>query len=394
MEKSSLIATSILVLTVLFSCYDYVDEESIPNEPVENLILSSDIFNYGDSLYNVLTRNGYNSLDVANISNALSGYIDVRKINVKQGIEFFRSEEDIKPETIEIPISDFNVIRATTENYIDWEVEEIAHEPVRHRDVIRGNIEYNLYNSVTELGESADLVFNISKILSYHVDFHRDIRQGDTYTIVLDKLYNYENEWRGYGDIHAVFYFSQGRDVAVFRYEFPNGDFGYYDFEGKSIERQFLMSPLNYTRITSVFSNRRFHPVHKIHLPHHGVDYSAPTGTPVMATSDGVVIDAGYRGSNGNMVTIRHLRGYMTKYLHLSRIPKRVRVGNRVIQGDTIGYVGSTGVSTGPHLDYRLYKDGKPIDSRNYSMPPGPPILEEYRSDFEEWRDNLVRETF
>ena len=348
-----------------------------------------DRFGRGDSLSDVLTRNGVSRREVNAVSEALRPVADVRRLKTGQTIWLDRDESGA-PIRIELALDDFREV-AVTRSGGGWKAREFVAEPVSRRAGRNGTVESSLYESLVGLGERGDLAVLIARALEYDIDFHRDTRRGDSFSFVVDKLYSEDGVWKGYGELHAVHYLNAGRPLYAFRFELPTGEEGYYDYDGNSIQRQFLMSPVAYTRISGVFTSRRLHPVHRVYRPHYGVDYAAPHGTPVMATANGVVADAGMRGPNGNMVTLRHTGGYVTKYLHLSRIPSGIRPGRRVSQRDVIGYVGSTGVSTGPHLDYRLSRRGTPLDPRSHILPPGPPIPDEHRDLFEGWRDGLVR---
>jgi murein DD-endopeptidase MepM/ murein hydrolase activator NlpD len=166
-------------------------------------------------------------------------------------------------------------------------------------------------------------------------------------------------------------------------------DGGYYDSEGRPLRKLFLRSPLRFSRITSRFTGRRFHPVLKTYRPHYGVDYGAPTGTPVRVTANGVVRSAGWDRGGGNTVKVRHPNGYLTAYLHLSKFAGGIRAGRRVSQGEVIGYVGSTGLATGSHLDYRIQRDGRWINPLTLDNEPAAPISEEQLPEFLAWRDEL-----
>lgn len=352
------------------------------------LFLVPDRFVRGDSLSDVLVRNGLSQREVSAVTQALRPVADVRRLKVGQTVWLHRDESG-EPFRIELPLDDFREV-ALIRSGGDWDAHELVTERVSRREVVQGIVNSSLYEGLVGVGERGDLAVLIARALEYDIDFHRDTRRGDSFSVVVDKLYDGEGAWKGYGDLHAVHYLNAGRPIFAFQFELPTGESGYYDYDGNSIQREFLMSPVAYTRISGVFTSRRLHPVHRVYRPHYGVDYAAPRGTPVMATADGVVADAGMRGPNGNMVTLRHTGGYVTKYLHLSRIPSGVRSGRRVTQRDVIGYVGSTGVSTGPHLDYRLSRHGRPLNPRTHILPPGPPIPDEHRPLFEAWRDELV----
>jgi murein DD-endopeptidase MepM/ murein hydrolase activator NlpD len=163
----------------------------------------------------------------------------------------------------------------------------------------------------------------------------------------------------GYGPITAARFTHRGTTYEAFRHESADGFGGYYSRKGAPLRKQFLKAPLKFSRVTSGFSKRRFHPVLHVFRPHHGIDYGAPMGTPVMTTADGVVVEARYKRGEGNFVRIRHSSAYETYYLHLSKFAKNIKKGTRVVQGDVIGYVGMTGLATGPHLDYRVTERGK-----------------------------------
>lgn len=347
-----------------------------------------DRFTPGDSLSDVLVRNGFTRREVGAVSEALTPVADVRRLRVGQTVWLHRNQGG-DPVRVELPFDDFREV-AVFRTGTGWDAREFTLEPLDRREVVQGVVNSSLYESLVGAGERGDLAVLIARALEYDIDFHRDTRRGDSFSVVVDKLYDGEGEWKDYGELHAVRYINAGREIHAFRFESPTGESGYYDYEGNSIQRAFLMSPVAYTRISGVFTSRRLHPIHRVYRPHYGVDYVAAQGTPVMATADGVVTDAGSRGPNGIMVTLRHSGGYVTKYLHLSRIPSEIRPGRRVTQRDVIGYVGSTGLSTGAHLDYRLARHGKPLNPRTHILPPGPPISDEHQPLFRAWRDALV----
>ncbi|RKY57901.1 MAG: hypothetical protein DRP95_06495 [Candidatus Latescibacterota bacterium] len=171
----------------------------------------------------------------------------------------------------------------------------------------------------------------------------------------------------------------------------PSGREDYYTLEGKSLRKMFLKSPLRYRRISSNFSRRRFHPILRRYMPHWGVDYAAPPGTPVHATADGVVVFRGYKGPNGNMVILRHRNGYRTYYLHRSRFARGIRKGKKVKQGQVIGYVGATGLATGPHLDYRVRKGRRFVNPLKLRASNAQPVSRRYWEEFQRVRDRYVR---
>ena len=241
---------------------------------------------------------------------------------------------------------------------------------------LEGVVESSLFGAMDGAGGDPELAVRIAQIYQWDIDFLRDIRKGDTFVVVVDRQ-NVDGEFFGWGTVFATRFVNDGRTLDAVVYPDDSGRLGYYDLEGQPLRKQFLRSPLKFSRVTSRFSMSRFHPVLRRRMPHYGVDYGAPTGTPAHVTADGTVTFAGRKGGGGNMVTVRHTNGYETNYLHLGRYGKGVRRGTRVSQGQVIGYVGSTGLSTGPHLDYRVTLNGKWINPLRISSPPVKPLSED-----------------
>ncbi len=243
------------------------------------------------------------------------------------------------------------------------------------RDLVRleGTIESSLFEAVERAGGDAELAVRLARIFQWDVDFFRDLRKGDRFVVVADRL-AVEGRPFGWGTLFAARFVNAGRVLDAVAYPDGEGRLAYYDLEGRPLRKQFLKAPLEFSRVTSGFSLRRFHPVLKRRMPHYGVDYGAPVGTPVHVTADGVVRFVGRKGGAGKMVSVRHANGYETNYLHLSRYARGIRKGVRVRQGQVIGYVGQTGWATGPHLDYRVRLNGKWINPMRIASPPARPI--------------------
>ena len=241
---------------------------------------------------------------------------------------------------------------------------------------LEGEVESSLFGAMDSAGGDPELAVQIAQIYQWDIDFLRDIRKGDTFIVVADRQ-TVDGEFYGWGTVFATRFINDGRTLDAVVYPDDSGRLGYYDLEGQPLRKQFLRSPLKFSRVTSRFSMSRFHPVLRRRMPHYGVDYGAPTGTPVHVTADGTVTLAARNGGGGNMVTVRHTNGYVTNYLHLSRYGKGIRRGTRVSQGQVIGYVGSTGLSTGPHLDYRVTLNGKWINPLAISSPAVKPLSED-----------------
>ncbi|MFN8240649.1 MAG: peptidoglycan DD-metalloendopeptidase family protein [Bacteroidales bacterium] len=242
-----------------------------------------------------------------------------------------------------------------------------------------GVIKTSLWDAMMEGGMNPELAVDMADIYAWTVDFF-GLSKGDRFKVIYEERY-IDTVSVGIGKIYgAVFYRT---DTPI--YAIPviqNGKESYYDSDGKSLRKAFLKAPLRFTGIGSRFSSARMHPILRIVRPHYGVDYSAPYGTPVFAIGDGTVISAGFENESGRIIRLRHNSVYTTAYLHLSGFAKGIRAGAYVKQGDVIGYVGSTGLSTGPHLDFRFYKNGSPVDPLKIDAPPVEPVLPENIAKF------------
>jgi murein DD-endopeptidase MepM/ murein hydrolase activator NlpD len=248
---------------------------------------------------------------------------------------------------------------------------------------VEGELKDSLISAIQDAGGPAELAYAMSRVLQWDLDFNRDLRRGDRFQVLFEEV-TLDGRYAGVGNVLAVAYENRGRKLEAYRY-----NDGYYDGVGRPSQKMFLRSPLPFTRVTSRFSRSRFHPVLKKYRPHYGVDYGAPRGTPVRATAHGVVDFVGRNGGAGNMVRLRHANRYETSYLHLSGYAKGLRRGQRVSQGDLIGYVGSTGLSTGPHLDYRVKKNGSWIDPLSLRNTPAQPISQQDLPQYLARRDAL-----
>ena len=253
-------------------------------------------------------------------------------------------------------------------------------------ETVSASIEDSLFASITGIGEKDQLALDLAEIFGSDVDFYTDIQKGDWFRALVEKKY-LDGQFSKYGVVLAATFNNNGKLFSGFRFEDESGKPAYYAADGKSLKKSFLKSPLKYARISSGYSRARYHPVLRRVRPHLGVDYAARAGTPVQAVGAGTVTLAGYRGGNGRMVKLRHAGGYETMYLHLSRIA--VRPGARVTQGQLIGYVGSTGLSTGPHLDFRVLKNGRAVNPLKVIFPPGPPVSPGKFDQFAALRDKL-----
>ena len=268
-------------------------------------------------------------------------------------------------------------------------------EPIEYTTTmvkIKGEINSSLFQAVADVGERAGLAVSLADIFAWEINFIRDIQPGDSFRIIVEKRYR-DGEFKGYGNIHAALFVNKGQEYEGFLFHDPEGRKEYFTSSGDSVKRAFLKAPLSFTRISSTFTNSRFHPIHKVWRAHPGIDYAAPTGTPVKAVGNGTVTFSGWGNGAGNYIALRHNNGYETMYLHLSRFDAKTKKGARVNQGDTIGYVGSTGDSTGPHLDFRMKKNGVYVNPLTELTPRSDPVSAEDMPEFLQlvasWREYL-----
>ena len=271
----------------------------------------------------------------------------------------------------------------------------VDYEKELEQVAMRGEIdrEHNsLFAAIAAGSSDIQIAMATAGVFSGEIDFNNDLRLGDSFAVLYER-YVRDRVHVTYGDVLAAAFHNDGRDLYAFRFQVPGEAPSYFDGDGRSMKRQFLRSPLPFEpRVTSRFSYRRMHPILGTARAHLGVDYGAPTGTRAIAVSNGTVVSAAPSGSSGNMVRLRHTNGYETYYLHLSRFARGMRPGVRVIQGQVIGYVGSTGLATGPHLDYRMRKNGTFVNPliEHRKLPPGDPVPPDQLVAFREVRDRAL----
>ena len=258
-----------------------------------------------------------------------------------------------------------------------------------HIQMKSGVINSSLFSAVDSAGVPESVATQIVDILASDIDFHRDLRKGDRFTVVYDSLYGNGEPARP-GRVLAVEFINQGTPHRGIYFQAENGESGYYAPDGKNLRKAFLRSPLEFSRISSGFSSARFHPILKTWRAHSGIDYAAPTGTRVKAAADGTVAFAGWQGGYGNVVILQHHGQYSTVYGHLSNFAKGLRAGQRVSQGDIIGHVGATGMATGPHLHYEFRENGIQRDPLRLAMPTATPVSPKYIPAFYEYTKPLM----
>lgn len=253
-----------------------------------------------------------------------------------------------------------------------------------------GVIHRSLFAATDNAGIPNGIAIQMTEILASEVDFHRDLRQGDRFTVVYETLSSNNGRRAKTGRVLAVEFVNKGKSHQAIYFKSSNGTDGYYTPEGESLRKAFLLSPLDFTRVSSGFTHARFHPILKEWRAHRGIDYAAPTGTPVKATASGIVAFSGSQKGYGNLVVLKHNGKYETAYGHLSRFASGMSKGKRVNQGEVIGYVGSTGMATGPHLHYELRIDGVQRDPTKVILPTAPPIAKKDLNNFQKETQTLV----
>ena len=264
-----------------------------------------------------------------------------------------------------------------------------SREITRKRKEVSGIIRYSLYTALERNEADPELFVKLSNIFAWQIDFYH-IQKGDNFKVIYEEE-SVGDKVVGIGTILGAYFSHMGEDYYAIDFRVDGRD-EYFDENGKSLRKAFLKAPLEYSRISSRFSRRRFHPILKRVKAHLGTDYAAPTGTPIRSVGDGVVIAAAYTRGNGNYVKIRHNSVYTTQYLHMSKFAKGIRRGVSVKQGQVIGYVGSTGLATGPHLCYRFWKNGVQVDPLKEKLPPSEPIKNAYKEEYNKLKDKVIGE--
>jgi murein DD-endopeptidase MepM/ murein hydrolase activator NlpD len=344
----------------------------------EDLEITESRIRRNENLYLILRGYGLSPLAIHNIQQAASGIANLHRMQPGQNYRIYKRNGNPFAMVWHHSLINYTVF------YFDEEDEYLVERgsiPIEYREAeTAGVITSSLYETVRGKGASQRLGVELAEVFGWEIDFFA-LRNGDHFKVIYDNTYA-NGEYLGIGDIKAAEFQHRGRTVRA--YYFDNGyRRGYFDAEGNSMEKELLMAPFRYSqRISSGFSANRFHPILNERRPHYGTDYAAPTGTPIISVGDGVVTEARYRGGNGNIVQIRHNDQYRTAYLHLNRFASGIRPGARVEQGQVIGYVGQTGLATGPHLCYRLYVHDRPINSVTADLPSADSLDEEYMGEF------------
>lgn len=356
--------------------------------PTDRYNVKYGIVKPGQTLSVILSEHGLSKKEIHELSQNAEGTFDVRKIKDGQAYAVFTTQDSLATPR-------YFVYEEDPKSYIVFDLKESHNvsrgkNPVEWRQKeVKGQVESSLWVAMQNNNTSPQLAIVLSHIFGWSIDFF-GLQKQDEFRVIYEQEYV---DGKGLQNFHVLAASFRASDSTYYAIPFvQDGEELYYNEKGNSLEGAFLKAPLDYYRISSRFTNSRYHPVLKRYRAHHGVDYAAPTGTPVYAIGSGKVIAKGYQaGGGGNYVKIRHNSVYTTTYMHLSRFAKGLKVGSTVKQKEVIGYVGSTGLSTGPHLDFRVYENGKPINPLLIKSQPKKPISSTNMQQYTAVRDSLIQ---
>lgn len=331
-----------------------------------------------ENLASIFRDLGYSQDMVNEAMQKTSGVLDLRKVIAGKPLQLYYegSNTNVPSHVVyEQNLSEFVIFNMTDEISVVNGSKEVS---TRIRSA-EGVIDGSLYMTLVSQGVMPSLANELSEVFAWQIDFYR-IQRGDSFRVIFEENV-IDGTATSINRIHAAYFRHVNKDYYAIYFE-QDGKGEYFDLEGESMRKAFLRAPLEYSRISSRFTNNRFHPILRRNIPHHGTDYAAPTGTPIRAVGDGVIIHSAYDRNNGNFVKIRHNGTYQTGYLHMSKIASGIRSGTSVRQGQIIGYVGSTGLATGPHLCYRFWVNGRPADPHRIDFPSSTPVKVDQREIF------------
>lgn len=349
----------------------------------------SGMLNPGETLYEYLIKVGIEPAEILRLGEKVESIVDISRLNVGTR---FTIHYDIEGKIVQFDYKP-NQLDAY---YIKIPDNELSHIVVNKEEIFReivcveGTIKSSLYQSMVDHCSSGQLAIQLAEIFAWDIDFLTECQKGDTFKILVER--QYRGDFYRWGDILAAVYEGEllSTHTAVL-FQDNNGHNDYYDKDGRCLRKAFLKAPLNYKYISSYFTENRYHPILRINRPHLAIDYAAPTGTPVVAIGAGTVISRYYDGGGyGNYIQIKHPNGYTTGYGHLSKFADGLKVGKRVEQGEIIGYVGATGLATGPHLDFSISINGKKVNFLELKIPSASSVSKEYWDDFELVKKNYL----
>ena len=358
---------------------------------VDSLTVKEYTIGAGDYLGNILSDVGFDPQAVDRIIRETADVLDPRKLQVGMHYTTYHTKEtpsQLKYLTFRKTATNYAIIEFSDSVILSYSYKK----PVRlERRYAEGVIDASLWNVLKRAGTNPLLALHLSDVYAWQIDFF-DVKDGDSFKVMYDVAFVDDTTELHIASIEGASFTHQGKEYVAIPFT-QDSIREYYDADGQSLRKAFLKAPLDFFRISSRFSNARFHPVLKIYRPHHGVDYAAPKGTPVKSIGSGKVIAKAYQRSGaGYYLKIKHNSVYTTTYMHLSGFAKGLQVGKTVQQGEVIGYVGSTGLSTGAHLDFRVYKNGQPINPLHIEAPPLKPVSPELKDSFMRVKERIWHE--
>ncbi len=358
--------------------------------PVDSFVIENSIVNRNEFLASILLKYDIPYKKIDQLAKQSKETFDVRKIKVGNPYYIFISNDSLHiPKYFVYEIDKINYVVYGLGDSISISKEQKEVKSIRK--TVSGEIKSSLWNAMHDNGARPLLALELSDIYAWTIDFF-GVAVGDYFKVTYYEDY-VDSVSVGISSIESALFHSQKEDFYAFHFKEDSVTYNYFDEKGNSLRKAFLKAPLKFSRISSKFSNSRYHPVLKIRRPHHGVDYAAPRGTQVHTIGDGKVIAKGYQPKGGgNYLKIKHNSVYTTVYMHLDHFVKGINVGDRVIQGQLIGYVGATGLATGPHLDFRVFKNGKAIDPLKVKAPPVEPVKKEDMHRFKDFYKPLKKE--
>ncbi|MBN2482426.1 MAG: peptidoglycan DD-metalloendopeptidase family protein [Bacteroidales bacterium] len=349
---------------------------------IDSFTIEEGIVKRNQTLGQILQHYSLREGSMARLVNYTKGIFDVRKIRTGNRYTVFLSRDSLSQ--LQYMVYEHSPVDYVVFNFIDsLNVDLRQKEIISRQKNVYGKIENSLWETVTHNNINPNVALEMSEIYAWTIDFF-GLQPEDSFSIIYDELY-VDTVSVGMGEIHAAYFRHAGKDLYAIPFV-QDSVSTFFDADGNSLRRAFLKAPLRFTRISSRYSSARLHPILRIVRPHYGVDYAAPVGTPVYAIGDGRIVEAAYQSGNGYYVKITHNSVYASQYMHLSRFGEGIKAGVYVKQGDLIGYVGSTGLSTGPHLDFRVYQNGSPIDPLKMESPPVDPVKPQNLAAFDSVR--------
>jgi len=342
----------------------------------------------GDSIQRILLKEGIPQSEINKIYSKIIKKYDLRKIQEGQAITIvFDNNNKKNISRLSFALDNLSTAHLYA-NQDDYDIKIIKKNLEKKNFLAKGVITNSLYNSASKAGVDPEIIIEFARIFGFEIDFQRDIRENDEYKIFYERYEDDEGEVHNNGNILFAYMKNSGKEISLYRYTDKNKVTGYYTSDGKSIERALMKTPINGARLSSTFGFRR-HPILGYNKLHQGTDFAAATGTPIMASGSGVIERASWFGAYGKFIMIRHNSTYKTAYAHLSGFAKGIRSGSRVQQGQVIGYVGSTGRSTGPHLHYEVLVNGQRVNSQKLNLPSGKNLVGAEKEDFENIKKNI-----